>query len=883
MRVTVADEDSTTTSSTITVNVANALPVLTAITLADDDINEGETASASFTFTDPAGSLDGPYASLVNFPGLGTSSGTHTAPGTTTGVTSGVYSDNDTCQSGSSTAGSCTITADLCEDGGARCALQVSDTLTVNNLAPTVTAAAVDPASLVEGVAFSLDGSFDDVAGSLDNNYAFTWSFNDGATPRTNAGTAAIANRLTAVDVGGISGFTNVPSAGLSNVAFTLNVVDEDTGSTTSAPITANVRDNEPVITVQPTVALGNAGREPTGSATVSLTINAETDADLIDHVDVNWGDGTVERYTSSISGIDTTPTAITLTKGAGACQSGTCVAGYADGRTLANGTDLPYPVTVTVADEDSTTVATTASANVINVDPVLANANVVPDVTIPIVIAEGTAAAFVISTTDVSSSDRAGSRLTSVANLNARGLLAEVDFGDGSPVELIPGDQAGVNTIIRTAHVYSDVGRFDVTIRTFDQDAQIDTDGTLVAGLVNSDLTDGVSNTVSAVVEVVNLAPTLTDVFTSQPVSEGVDMNAVALVNNRGLDPLAFSFIFDCAPADATEAAITAAFVVSRAGAGPDINAATSAVGHHTYADEGSFTVCVEVCDDDDAENSCDYGKASVEVFNQPAVLALSAGDTTIDEGGNTNLTASANDLGNDLLVYAFDCQDDGVVDTLIAEDDEIDIGDNAVANCVYPESGTFTARVTVDDGLVLAERTITISVANVAPNVTAAAANAAAVAEGVASSLTFTGATDVAADPIRVEYDIDGDNAPDLVSTAANGAASFRFANASGASTSNTFRARACDDENACSAFVSGTAVVNNVAPSVVVVNVPGQVAFASPLAVSVNTTDVGNDALTYAFAFAGPQPLNIAAQASSVASASLRPRAATRSPSR
>ncbi len=520
--------------------------------------------------------------------------------------------------------------------------------------------------------------------------------------------------------------------------------------------------------------------------------------------------------------------------------RQGTAIAGYDDGQGLRANVD-PYQVVVTVFDEDSSTAFGAVPANVLNVAPALLSINPDPDPSIPFgnaipsaipaVIAEGTAAAFVLTATDNSEAD------------SDAGLFADIDWGDGSAVEPFDGNLSGSTTIIRAAHVFSDIGAFDVSFSLRDKDG----DTRIVRTIT---------------VEVVNLGPTLSDLFTTLPVTEGIEMSAVALVDNRGLDPLTYNFDFDCG-AVSSEADIIAAF-----NGIPNDVGQTSGVAKNTYNNQGNNTVCVRVCDDDNADNSCVFGSTTLEVFNQPAVLAVSANTPPggLGEGGTVTLTASATDLGDDVIDFAVDCNNDGGID-----DTELGValGANAVFTCSYGDNGVFTARVIADDGVDVTERTVTINVNNVAP--TLATTSATAAAQGAASTLTIAGAADAsAADQASLvtQYDINNDGTFDLFSNAANGAASFRFPQLG----ANAYTARVCDKDGACSAAVNGTATVNNVAPTIQNVSAPAQVAIGAPVAVSVVATDAGNDTLNYTFSFAGVGPTQVVGpQASAVASAS------------
>jgi MYXO-CTERM domain-containing protein len=838
------DEDSGTTTAAVSITVNNVLPTIQTFALLDDEINEAETATVRTTGTDPAGVLDGDYRLTVTYTESPANLVLTSDPAGSFNFAdlSNLYEDNDDCQPGSSARGTCDVTAVICENladpgtPGARCSLVSTDTLGVSNVAPT--AAIVAPAAPVgginttieEGTIFALDGQMSDVAGQKDADYAIVWTVEGGDILRT---VSTFADADTEMDA------TAIYQEDGNNQIIRLVVTDEDGGQVTVTR-TVNVDDNDPIIGT-PILTLGNGGLEPTGTAQVAVDISAQTAADLISVVRVAWGDGTAECYTGAgITGQGTANSNVVLVKGSGQGTTGLCtavgtrVAGYDDGRRVSDGavvptfSDLPFVVQVTVFDEDSSTDAPAVNANVQNVVPTFTiEPNPPPGV--PVVIAEGTAAAFVLTAQDVSLTDQ-----------NA-GLIAEINWGDGSTPdpEIFTGTDLGTDTIIRAPHVFTNIGAFTVTFTIVDKDG-------------------GRSAPRQIIVEVVNLAPILTDLFTTLPVTEGIEMSAVALVDNRGLDPLVYNFDFDCGTVN-NEADIIAAF----AGI-PNNVGGTSGVVKNTYTDEGDFTVCVRVCDDDNADNSCVFGSATLEVFNQPSVLNVATNTPPggLDEGGTVTLTATASDIGADDIDIAFDCDNDGT-----PEDIQLDVT-SASFGCEYGDNGVFTARVTAFDGVDLTERTVTIIVNNVAPTVVSTSATPAA--QAAASTLTVAGASDVAADraTLVTQYDVDLDGTFDIFSNAANGQATFRFP----ALGNNGYSARVCDKDGACSAPVLGTAVVTNVAPTIQNISAPSQVAIGAPATVSVVASDVGNDTLNYTFSFAGVGPTQVVGpQQSAVASAS------------
>ena len=787
-----SDEDSDTDSGTLSVGVTNVLPTISTFSASPIGINEGSSTTVNVTMADPAAVLDATYTLTITWGDGDSDTRTLASPGAFAAV-SHTYADNDDCAA-STTSAPCTVSVQVCEDTapGTVCSTTSNTTLTVSNVAPTV--AIANPTAiqtLVEGEAFDLNGSFDDLAGDLDESFAFEWEWLEG-NPN---GSSTYADRTTGADLAGGGRFDDVGAAGLTNSPLTLTVMDEDLGSTT-ATVLVDVRDNVPELTIDG-VVLDNSSDEP---ATPTLTVDfaAETDADAIARIRVSWGDGSTETFTAGIAGtLAAGVTDFDLVKSTP----------YAD-----NGT---FTISVSVDDEDSTTTRTT-SITVDNVAPTIVSIN--PPAPGPVIVSEGQAAAFVVTSTDVATPDRAG-------------LITSFTWGDGSAVELQTGALQGANNISRAAHVYPNPGTFTVTIFVTDKDG-------------------GQSASQQIQVEVVNVQPTITDIFTNGPIPEGVALTAVTLVDNRGADPLAFAYNFNCSTSTPTDAD----FVLARPGG------QASAVAQNTYADNGSVTVCVRVCDDDGASNSCDFASVAASITNaEPSIVTLTASGP-VSEGGTSTINATATDLGgvNDPLTFSVDCNDDGAAEFAAVP-----------ALCSYPRSGTFTARVTVSDGDGgTASRTIAVNVGNVAPTLGTVAA--AGVAEGSLTNFVITGSSDAGGDALVHEIDVNADGIFDL--TTPTGNAQFRYTTDG----LKTFVVRVCDSEGSCSPS-SGpptpsptfTTTITNTAPTVTL-NAPTSSTAGSAVTVSANATDPGSDTLAYRFVFAlgattvatvGPQASNVA----------------------
>lgn len=792
--VTAADEDSETQVATPQrVAVANVLPRNILATLVPTTINEAQSAALTVSFEDPAQEFDGEYTLTIDWGDATTPVIVALAAPGTFAVQNHVYPDNKVCGSD----GICTVTTRVCEVGGTLCTNGPSNNITVNNVAPTPTIEApLAQANLVEGVNFALDGSYSDPAAALDQLYSYAWTWTDGAIPRQQSGTSAYATGATDVDHATGNLFTEVPAAGLSNVPITFRVTDSDLGIGT-ATVNVNVRDNTPSLVIDgyncPPLPAPAAARETVVCA-LTVTVHGETDADLLRTIDINWGDGTIQTGLNVVNGIGAEAETLVLTK----------PGVYDDGR------EQPYDVTVTLRDEDS---AVTANTQIVidNVAPSFVEIVTSPAGD-PVLVSEGESVNFSVTASDPSTTDVVA------------GLQIVFDWGDGD-TDSGTMQRRGTTNEARfgAVHVYNNPRIYTVTITVTDKDG-----GT-------------VSQTRS--VEVLNRAPAITDVFDTGPVPEATEVTVVTLVDNPGRDMLHFTYNFNCLAVALGEVGSDDFTALPPQ---PWSLAEQSAVGTHTYNQNNTYNVCVRVCDNDGAANSCVYGWTPVVVTNvAPRISTFTATPNTLDEaptpGAQVALVATATDVGpSDVLTYTFYCTDEGAASTP---------NTTGLATCYYPKSGVYTARVTVSDGNSGSDtRTTVVRVRNLAPVIASVTANPASVAQGTATVITAA-ATDPAGDAMVYSFDFNNDGVYDATTTVNN--TSYAFSTIG----NKTVRVRVCDDEGACSSATNAVAIaVTNAAPTIVRVDAPSQVTAGSEVGVTIWATDPGNDTLTYGWDFDG-----------------------------
>jgi hypothetical protein len=141
------------------------------------------------------------------------------------------------------------------------------------------------------------------------------------------------------------------------------------------------------------------------------------------------------------------------------------------------------------------------------------------------------------------------------------------------------------------------------------------------------------------------------------------------------------------------------------------DTSYSTSPTALHTWNDDHSGTVVVEVYDGKDT----DTDSTTVTINNVPPTLTLS-GPGTVDEGGLYLLTLSSSDPGDDTISHWTISWNDGITTTVP--------GDPTLTGHIYvdgPDSHTISATATDEDGTHSASNTVAVSVSNLPPVVTA------------------------------------------------------------------------------------------------------------------------------------------------------------------
>lgn len=379
--------------------------------------------------------------------------------------------------------------------------------------------------------------------------------------------------------------------------------------------------------------------------------------------------------------------------------------------------------------------------------------------------------------------------QLSAGASFDPEGLplIYQWDFdGDGEY-----DDAAGINAF----HTLPDNGAFTVGLRVTDQAGKTDTD--------------------TARITVINVAPRIDGVNTDSPIAEGSRLNVNVQVTEPGADELTFDFDWD------------------GDGVYDDIGVEQNR-WDHLFADDGVFNARVRVTDDDNGSHERDF---QIVVENVAPTIFNVAVPPLVAEGAEFQILVNARDPGADEVTYRYDLDDDGVVDREGVDLDRI--------TAVLPDDGLFPVTVTVcdDQGACSEPRVQAVNVGNVNPRIVQVTSDG-PVPEGSPVTVTVE-ATDPggAGDPLVYSFDWDNDgeyaddvlDAPDPAQRHVYTQQGRYFVGV-----------RVRDDDNG-RAVGNVEVVVQNVAPTVELVG-PAAGDEGAPLRFECRATDPGDDRLTY-----------------------------------
>jgi hypothetical protein len=776
---------------------ANALPLIDRDN-ASVSVNEGQTASNTGTWSD---------ANAADTVTLTASVGTVTKLGTNA---SGTWSWSFGTTDGPNNSQTVTITADDGQGGIST----TQFTLTVNNVAPTITLNGA--ATVNEGSLYTVTlGSVVDPGTDTVTSYVIHWG--DG-TDETVSGSPNGAVR------------THTYADGPNTRTITVDLVDEDGTHTSTGSKSVTVNN------VPPTIALAGATSVNEGSP-YTLTLGAITDpgADTVTSYVIHWGDGTDETFAGVPTGTKTHTYAngpnnyaitldlidedgthtgagtkgvtvdnvvpsvsagndATIDEGSAFSQSGsftdpgadtwTATVDYGDGsgsqplsltgktfslnHTYAdNGT---FTVTVTVND-DAGSGTDTVQVTVNNVPPTVSAG---ADATIN----EGSTFTQPGSFTDPGTADT---------------WTATINYGDGSgnqPLALNP------DKTFSLSHTYADNGVFTVTVTVTDDDGGSGSDTVQVT---------------------VNNVPPIVDAGADATINEGATFSSTGSFTDPGADTWTATVNYG-----------------DGSGSQPlTLNADKTFSLSHTYPDNGLYTVTVTVTDDD---GGAGVDTVTVTVNNAPPTIPLS-GAASVNEGSLYSLSlGTVVDPGTDTVTSYTIHWGDGTDETFAGSPNGLT---KTHTYADGPANRTITVDLVDEDGTFAAAGTKIVAVFNVAPTI--AVSGDASVNEGSVYTLTFGTVVDPGAD-IVTSYVIHwGDGTNETFSGSPNSAAKTHTY-AEGPN-SYTITVDLIDEDGTHLAAGGKTVTVNNAAP--VITGITGS---AAPIpintltGITANFTDAG-----------------------------------------
>jgi len=744
---TATDKDGGSGSDSKTINVTNVAPSVAAAS----DQSSVEGSGASFTlgsFSDP-GANDSPWSVDVSWgDGSGHSTFTESSVGSL-GSQSHTYDDS----------GTYTVTVTVTDkDGGAG-----SNTfhVSVGNVAPTATFSNDGPINEGSPVTVSFSGQHD--PSSADTTAGFHYAY------------SCTGADLSGATYGGSSTNASSQCTFDDNGTYTVSgaIIDKDGGIN---PYTTTVTINNAAPTVTP--GSGSATEGVSGS----FSLGSFTDPGTHDNpwsVDVDWGDGTPHSTFNQ------------ATQGS---------LGMAD-HTYADGPNT-YTVTVKVTDKDGGSGQATFSVDVLNSPPVVTAA---ADQSVD----EGTSKSFNL-----------GSFTDSGANDHP--WAVDVNWGDGHSDSY---DQNTQGTIAAEFHTFDDGPHtYTVTVKVTDKDGGFNTKMFHVdvanvaptATLLNDGPTDEGSN---ATISFSGQSdPSSADTAAGFHYTYACDGNAASLSTSyasalmgasatclfpdgpdshpvlariydkdNGFTQYSTTVIVNnvaptvTAPADQNADEGTSTSFNPGSFSDPGVNDApwsvyvdwgdsspassftqnsqgTITAHSHTYADNGTYTVSVNVQDKDLGSTTKTF---KITVANVPP-LVIGASDQSLNEGQSVAFSlGSFTDRGAGDGPWSVDVNwGDSSTHTTFSSASQGDLG---ARSHTYADNGSYTVTVSVTDkdgGTGSAQ--FTINVANLAPQVTAAADQTAS--EGTSKSFNLGSFSDAGVNDHPWSVDVDwGDGSAD------------------------------------------------------------------------------------------------------------------------
>jgi hypothetical protein len=408
--VSVADAAPGTGTASALATVLNVAPAISSFTLDNTTVREGDAATLSGAFTDP-GTLDNHTVNIVWGDGA---SDTLTLPaGVLTFSTSHQYLDDSPTPFA--------ISATVTDSDGA--AANANTTITVLNVAPTITGFTLNPTTVDENGTTLLTGTFTD-PGTLDT-HTVTLDWGDGSTQSLTLPASVLT--FTASHQ-----YLDDNPSGTPSDDYTVNAtVTDNAGATGTASAVITVNNVAPHIT---SLTLSATTIDENGVTTLTGTFSDPGTLDT-HTVDITWGDGS----TDSIA-LDAGVLTFSINHQ------------YLDDNPTGTPSDQ-YTIHVTVTDDDT---GADASSTVVTVN------NVAP------VITAITSSASGIGDAKENQPISITGTFTDVGTLDTH--TAVIDWGDGTSSAAVITETSGSGTFTGT-HSYTSGGIFPITVTLTDDD----------------------------------------------------------------------------------------------------------------------------------------------------------------------------------------------------------------------------------------------------------------------------------------------------------------------------------------------------------------------------------------------------------------------------
>ncbi|MCI0331619.1 MAG: PKD domain-containing protein [Planctomycetes bacterium] len=565
------------------VTVKNVAPTITTVNLSDVVLNEGQSLTVSGAFTDPAlGVASETFTVMIDW-GNGDTSvaivdqtlGTYTA--------TYLYADDHPLTATLQDTFSITVVV-TDDDGGSVSSSSdpgLARSVTIKNVAPTITAVNLSDVMLNEGQSLTISGTFTDPAlGVATESFTVVIDWGNGDT------SIAIVDQTLGTYTATYLYADDHPLTATPQDTFsiTVTVIDDDGGSVSSASDAAlarsvTIKNVAPAITaVNLSDVMLNEGQSLTVSGTFTdpaLSVATETFTVVID-----WGNG------------DTSSATVNQTLG-----TYTATYLYADDHPTTATLQDTFSITVTVTDDDTGSVSSAS-------DPALARSVTIKNVA-PTIAAVNLSSSMINEGQTLSIDGTFNDPALTVAT---ESFAAYVIWGDGYAEMLTVTVMGGAGLILQSSHTYADDGDYTVRVRLADDDMGAFNDSQkFTSGMLGVDFVEQ-----SAVVTVNNVVPVLDETHSTATINEGQTVSFNATFGDDGFDnelnpnapvlpsiadPQHESFRYYVNWGDGRETVLT--MDVADINGMPGVQSTGDFSGLHTYADDGTYTVRIRLADD--------------------------------------------------------------------------------------------------------------------------------------------------------------------------------------------------------------------------------------------------------------------------------------------